>query len=62
MNVSTYPRRPIPANKLMVILSVKSGLVKTMMMEVFSEIPREKLEDLARMLTIMSENLEKETA
>jgi len=41
---------PITTNRLMVILSVKSGLVKTMMMEVFSEIPREKLEDLSRLL------------
>jgi heat-inducible transcriptional repressor len=41
---------PLVANRIMVILSIKSGLVRTIMMEVASEIPREKLEDLARFL------------
>jgi len=40
----------ITINRLMVIISIKSGLIKTMMMEVSSEIPKEKLEDLARLL------------
>ncbi len=31
----------------MVIISIKSGMVRTIMMEVSSEIPREKLEELA---------------
>ena len=41
---------PIVSTRLMVIISIKSGLVRTMMMEVASEIPREKLEDIARFL------------
>lgn len=40
----------ITTSRLMVIISIKSGLIKTMMMEVSSEIPRDKLEDLARLL------------
>jgi heat-inducible transcriptional repressor len=40
----------ITSNKLLVILSIKSGLVRTIMMEVISEIPREKLEELVRLL------------
>ena len=40
----------ITSNRLLVIISIKSGLVRTMMMEVTSEIPKEKLDDLARML------------
>lgn len=41
---------PITGNRIMVILSIKSGLVRTIMMEAAAEIPREKLEDLARFL------------
>jgi heat-inducible transcriptional repressor len=41
---------PIVSTKLLVIISVKSGLVRTIMMEISSEIPREKLEELARFL------------
>lgn len=41
---------PIIANRVMAIISIKSGLVRTMMMEVASEIRREKLEELARFL------------
>ena len=37
-------------NRVMAIISIKSGLVKTIMMEVASEIPREKLEDMPRFL------------
>ena len=40
----------ISAGRLMVIISIKMGPVRTMMMEVASEIPREKLEDLSRFL------------
>jgi len=40
----------ILSNKIMVIISIKSGLVRTIMMEVGTEIPRERLDDLARML------------
>jgi heat-inducible transcriptional repressor len=40
----------VTANRLMVIISIKSGLVRTIMMEVASEIPRDKLEDLGRFL------------
>jgi heat-inducible transcriptional repressor len=38
------------SNRILVIMSVKGGLVRTIMMEVASEIPREKLDDLARFL------------
>jgi heat-inducible transcriptional repressor len=41
---------PITGNRIMVILSIKSGLVRTIMMEAAAEIAREKLEDLARFL------------
>jgi heat-inducible transcriptional repressor len=41
---------PITGNRIMIILSIKSGLVRTIMMEAAAEIPREKLEDLARFL------------
>ncbi len=40
----------VTTNRLMVILSVKSGLVRTILMEVYSEIPREKLDRVARIL------------
>jgi heat-inducible transcriptional repressor len=40
----------ITGNRIMVIISIKSGLVRTIMMEVASEIPREKLDDLGRFL------------
>jgi len=40
----------ITGNRVMVILSIKSGLVRTIMMENSTEIRREKLEDLARFL------------
>ena len=40
----------IVGNRIMVIISIKSGLVRTIMMEVASEITREKLEDLSRFL------------
>jgi heat-inducible transcriptional repressor len=41
---------PLVGTRVMVIISIKSGLVRTIMMEVASEIPREKLEDIARFL------------
>jgi len=40
----------ITSNRVMVILSIKSGLVRTIMLEVASEIPREKLEELSRFM------------
>jgi len=40
----------IASNRIMVIISITSGLVRTMMMEVASEIRREKLEQLSRFL------------
>jgi len=40
----------VSSHRVMVIISVKSGLVRTIMMEVSSEFPREKLDDLARLL------------
>lgn len=41
---------PIVATRVMAIISIKSGLVRTMMMEVASEIPRDTLDDIARFL------------
>ncbi|MDX2128143.1 MAG: heat-inducible transcriptional repressor HrcA [Chloroherpetonaceae bacterium] len=41
---------PLSSSKIMVILSLQAGLVKTIMLEVRSEIPRSKLEDLARFI------------
>jgi len=41
----------ISEKKLMIILTIKSGLVKTIMMEVESEIPRERLAETASILT-----------
>jgi len=41
---------PIVSTRVMAIISIKSGLVRTMMMEVASEISREKLDDIARFL------------
>ena len=40
----------ITGNRIMVIISIKSGLVRTIMMEVATEIQREKLDDLGRFL------------
>jgi heat-inducible transcriptional repressor len=40
----------IMPSRIMVILSIKSGIIRTIMMEVASEIRRERLEDLARFL------------
>ena len=40
----------IVPSRVMVIISIKSGLIRTIMMEVATEIPREKLDDLARLL------------
>jgi heat-inducible transcriptional repressor len=40
----------INSTRLMVIMSLQMGLVRTLMMEVASEIPREKLDGLARFL------------
>jgi heat-inducible transcriptional repressor len=40
----------ISSSRLMVIISLQMGLVRTLMMEVNSETPREKLDDLSRFL------------
>ncbi|HEX9658194.1 MAG TPA: heat-inducible transcriptional repressor HrcA [Bacteroidota bacterium] len=40
----------VSSNRVMVIISIKSGLVQTIMMEVSSAIPREKLDYTARLL------------
>lgn len=40
----------VSSTRIMVIISIKSGLVRTIMMEVASEIPRGTLEELARFL------------
>lgn len=40
----------ISSTRLMVIISLKMGLVRTVMMEVTSELPREKLEQITRYL------------
>lgn len=41
---------PIVANRIMAIISIKSGLVRTIMMEVATEIAREKLDEISRFL------------
>jgi heat-inducible transcriptional repressor len=41
---------PVAGTRVMVVISIKSGLVRTMMLEVASEIAREKLEEIARSL------------
>lgn len=40
----------VSSTRLLVIISIRSGLVKTMMMEVHSEISRSKMEEVARYL------------
>ena len=40
----------ISNSRIMVILSIRSGLVKTIMMEAHSEIPKSKLEEVSRIL------------
>ncbi len=41
---------PLIGSQVMVIISVKSGLVRTIMMELASEVSRDRLEELARFL------------
>lgn len=41
---------PISSSKVLVIISIRSGLVKTLMLEVGTEIPRQLLEQVGRML------------
>jgi heat-inducible transcriptional repressor len=41
---------PLVGSQVMVIISVKSGLVRTIMMELASEVTRDRLEDLGRFL------------
>ncbi|MEW6509340.1 MAG: heat-inducible transcriptional repressor HrcA [Bacteroidota bacterium] len=53
LNTGTFEKIELVSilpTRLMVIISIKSGLVRTMMMEVASEIPRERLEQIARFL------------
>jgi heat-inducible transcriptional repressor len=40
----------VAANRIFIVLTVKSGIVKTITIEVFTEIPREKLEQITRFL------------
>jgi heat-inducible transcriptional repressor len=40
----------VSGKRVMAILSIKSGLVRTIMLEVASEIPRDKLEEMSRVL------------
>ncbi|HTX18536.1 MAG TPA: heat-inducible transcriptional repressor HrcA [Bacteroidota bacterium] len=40
----------ISSSRIMVIISIGSGLVKTIMMEIHAEIPRQKLEEVSRQL------------
>jgi len=40
----------ISSSRVMVIISIRSGLAKTIMMEVHSEIPKSKLEEVSRIL------------
>ncbi len=41
---------PLTGTRILVVISIRSGLVKTITMEVSTEIPRAKLEDTARLL------------
>ncbi|MFH0989022.1 MAG: heat-inducible transcriptional repressor HrcA [bacterium] len=41
---------PISSVKLLVVMSIRSGLVKTIMLEVRIELPRQRLENIARIL------------
>ncbi len=41
---------PISSSRLLVVISIRSGLVKTIMLEVGGEIPRHSLESMARLL------------
>jgi len=53
LNSGTFEKMelvPITGNRIMVIISIKSGLVRTIMMEVASEIARGKLDELGRFL------------
>jgi heat-inducible transcriptional repressor len=40
----------VTGTRVMAIISIKAGLVRTIMLEVASEIPREKLEEMGRLL------------
>ncbi|MBW7887412.1 MAG: heat-inducible transcription repressor HrcA [Bacteroidetes bacterium] len=40
----------ISSTRLLVIISIQSGIIKTIMMEIFSEIPRPKLEKISQLL------------
>lgn len=53
MSSGTFERLellPITPNRILVVISIKSGLIRTIMMEVASEITRERLDDLGRFL------------
>jgi heat-inducible transcriptional repressor len=41
---------PLTGTRILVVISIRSGLVKTITMEVSTEIPRAKLDDVARLL------------
>jgi len=41
---------PISSSKLLVVMSIRSGLVRTLMLEVGTDIRREKLDEISRML------------
>jgi heat-inducible transcriptional repressor len=41
---------PVSSSKLLVIISISQGLVKTIMMEIGAEIPRRQLDEVARLL------------
>jgi heat-inducible transcriptional repressor len=41
---------PITSTRIMVIISIKLGLIRTMMLDVESEVPRERLDEVARFL------------
>ncbi len=53
LNTGTFEKLEliqIVPNRIMVIISITSGLIKTIMMEVGAEIPRERLDEIARFL------------
>ena len=51
----------VAANRIFIVLTVKSGIVKTITMEVVTEIPREKLEHITRLLNERLSGLTLET-
>ncbi len=52
---------PVTSNKMFIVLTVKSGIIKTITMEIDTTIPREKLEHITRLLNERLSGLTLET-